>query len=222
MKKTDRNFFLGGGIAAAVAASLCCILPVLSIAFGLGAFGAAAFFESLRPYLLTLVVLALAFSFYQMYFRRETCAEGEVCATKPFVRTNKILLWVLAIAIGVIAMFPHYSEYIVAALINKPKPPVESIESNAVGENQQENAVEKRGAINPSESQNQKTTVIAVKGMTCEGCASHINVALMDLKGVISAEANYREHNVTIVYDPQEVTLERIKKGINDTGYIAK
>lgn len=222
MKKLDRNFFLGGGIAAAIAASLCCILPVLSIAFGLGAFGAAAFFESLRPYLLTVVVVALAFSFYQMYFRRQSCAEGEACATKPFGTANKIFLWVAAIAIGVVAMFPHYSEYIVAALTKKPKAPAEISQPNAVIENQPESLIETSAAINPPESQNQKTTVIVVQGMTCEGCASHINVALMDVKGVISAKANFREKNVKVVYDPRQVTVEGIKKGINDTGYIAK
>jgi len=39
-------------IVAAIAASLCCIGPVIAVALGLSAFGLAATFESIRPYLL--------------------------------------------------------------------------------------------------------------------------------------------------------------------------
>lgn len=63
MNESGKNVFLGSAIVAAIASSLCCLLPVLAIAFGLRAFGIAAFFETLRPYLLLVAVLALAFSF---------------------------------------------------------------------------------------------------------------------------------------------------------------
>ncbi len=91
-KESGEKMFLGGAIVAAIAASLCCILPVLAVAFGLGAFGMATIFESLRPYLLVVVVLALAFGFYQTYVRREKCGEGEMCATKPIGRFNHPIL----------------------------------------------------------------------------------------------------------------------------------
>src|SRR5437867_10795459 len=41
-------------IVAAIAASLCCIGPVIAVALGLSAFGLAATFESIRLYLLGL------------------------------------------------------------------------------------------------------------------------------------------------------------------------
>ena len=68
MKESGKNLFLGSAIVAAAASSLCCILPVLAVALGLGGFGIASVFEMLRPYLLVFVVLALAFSFYQHTF----------------------------------------------------------------------------------------------------------------------------------------------------------
>jgi len=64
MKESGKNLFLGSAIVAAVASRLCCILPVLAVALGLGGFGIASVFEMLRPCLLVVVVLALAFSFY--------------------------------------------------------------------------------------------------------------------------------------------------------------
>ncbi len=58
--------------------------------------------------------------------------------------------------------------------------------------------------------------------MTCEGCAVHINETLKKLKGVISAEANYPEKNVKVVFNPKQITLEQIKSAINEIGYKAK
>ena len=42
---------------------------------------------------------------------------------------------------------------------------------------------------------------------------------LRKLKGVISADANYKDHNVTVVYDSAQVTVEKIKEAILATGY---
>lgn len=93
-KESGEKMFLGSAFVAAIAASLCCILPVLAIALGLGAFGIASVFETLRPFLLVVVVMALAFGFYQTYFRREKCGEGQsnrldvliswFCGRQPF------------------------------------------------------------------------------------------------------------------------------------------
>jgi hypothetical protein len=56
------------------AASLCCILPLVFSVLGVGAFGAAAAFETARPFLLSAATLLLAFGFYSAYFRREEFA----------------------------------------------------------------------------------------------------------------------------------------------------
>lgn len=72
-KKADELLLLGGAVIAAIVSSLCCILPVIAVVFGLGAFGIASTFESMRPYLLALASAALAFAFYKSYFRRSDC-----------------------------------------------------------------------------------------------------------------------------------------------------
>lgn len=100
-KESGEKIFLGGALVAAAASSLCCILPVAAAVLGLGAFGIASVFESLRPYLLVVVVLALALGFYQTYFRREKCGEGRACATKPVGRFNQIILWTATVAVFV-------------------------------------------------------------------------------------------------------------------------
>ncbi len=204
MRESSRNVFLGSTVFVAITASLCCILPVLSIALGIGAFGAASFFETLRPYLLIVAFGALGFAFYQTYFRREECGEGEACATKPIGRINQLVLWIATVGIVGFALIPFYTGYLVSALgFNAPETP------NQVS------------AASENEAQN-KTVIIEVEGMTCEGCAVHINETLRKLKGVISAEASYENKNVKVIYNPKQITLEKIKKAISELGYTPK
>ena len=88
-------------VIAAGLASLCCIGPLVAVGVGLGAFGAAAFFESVRPYLLVVAVGFLAAAFYLTYRKepQERCADG-TCAVMPPQRSQKLALW-LATAIVV-------------------------------------------------------------------------------------------------------------------------
>jgi mercuric ion transport protein len=199
------NVFIGGAVFAAIASSLCCVLPLIAVVFGLGAFGAASAFDTLRPYLLVLAFAALAFSFYSVYFRREKCAEGESCATKPVNKINQLFLWVGVLVISAFALAPYYTGYLMTAASQAPQ-----VSSEALP------------AASSEESQANKTVIIEVEGMTCAGCEPHINETLKKLNGVVSAEASYENKNVKVVYNPKQITLEQIKKAIDEIGYKAK
>lgn len=196
------NIFIGGAVFAAIASSLCCVLPLVAVIFGLGAFGAASALETYRPYLLVLAFAALAFGFYQVYFKRAECAEGESCATKPVTKINQTFLWAGLIAISAFALAPYYTGYIMAAISNQ-QPMTNS-------------------TMPAPESAANKTVVIEVEGMTCAGCEPHINETLKGLKGVAASEASYRNKNVKVVYNPNQINLEQIKKAIDEIGYKAK
>jgi copper chaperone CopZ len=45
---------------------------------------------------------------------------------------------------------------------------------------------------------------------------------LKKLNGVVSAEASYQNKNVKVVFNPKQITLEQIKKAIDEIGYKAK
>ena len=202
MKK--ENVFIGGAVFAAIASSLCCVLPLIAVVFGLGAFGAASAFETFRPYFLVLAFSALTFSFYRVYFRREDCAESEACATKPVGKINQIFLWSGLMAITVFALAPYFTGYLMAAASQPPQVSGETISAAS------------------SESQANKTVIIEVDGMTCAGCEPHVNETLKKLNGVASSEASYQNKNVKVVYNSKQTTLEQIKKAIGEIGYKAK
>lgn len=191
---------LGGAIAAAFGAALCCIGPVLFALLGLGAFGAASVFASLRPYLLAVAVLALAFGFYRLYFRREQCAPGEACATKPVSKVNRTALWLVLFVVVAFALSPYYVGYIAAAVVRqKQSAPVAAAQSGAL-----------------------ETVTIEVEGMSCESCEVPVKAALDDTPGVHSAEVSFKQGTARVQYDPAQTNLDKIKSAINSTGYKAK
>ncbi|MBV6496568.1 MAG: hypothetical protein JFAIHJKO_01694 [Pyrinomonadaceae bacterium] len=195
---------MGGGVAAAIVSSLCCILPLIAATLGIGSIGIASASETLRPYLLVLASAALAYVFYRVYFRREECAPDDSCASKPVDKINQISLWMATAVIVAFALAPYYTGYIAAAITAPRLPTTASAPVIAPP---------------PDESSSKNTIVLNVRGMTCDACETHIEVPLRRLHGVASADADYKKHNVTVVYDPAQVTVERIKETITATGY---
>ncbi len=63
-----------------------------------------------------------------------------------------------------------------------------------------------------------KKTKLNITGMSCTGCEKIIENNLSKLDSV-KVKANYKESSVTIVYDENLITLEKIKKDLNNLGY---
>src|SRR5713226_7140378 len=87
-----------GALASVIAASSCC-LPLLPFLFAAGAAGTSAFVGKLRPYLLVLSVLLIAFAFYKSWRAKQ-------CNCKPN-RVSAVLLWFSAVVVFVFIFFPQ-------------------------------------------------------------------------------------------------------------------
>jgi copper chaperone CopZ len=58
-----------------------------------------------------------------------------------------------------------------------------------------------------------------VSGITCHSCITAIKSKLMVIKGINSTEVFLREkNNVSVSYDPKQVSIEKIIAAINETG----
>src|SRR2546427_506122 len=96
-------------VIAAIAASVCCIGPIVAVGLGSSAAGLAAAFEPVRPYLLGLTFVILGFAFYRAYRRpEEKCATG-VCEKPASRRAQMLVLWLGAAMVVLFAAFPYYS-----------------------------------------------------------------------------------------------------------------
>ena len=100
----------GGAVLAAAGATLCCTGPALAALLGLGTFAAAGFFESIRPALVAIVGVLLAYGFYSAYLRKDpTCAPGEGCAPGTSRRANKVLFWATLAAVIMLGFLTYLS-----------------------------------------------------------------------------------------------------------------
>ncbi len=201
------SLVIGGGVLAAIGASLCCIGPLLFVALGIGAFGMAAAFESARPYLLGAAVLALTFGFYRTYFRRESCAPGEVCATKPINRASRAALWVASVAVLAFALAPYYVGYIAAAIV-RSRPPVTVPAVAPTANSQSFSSLE--------------TITVEVEGMDCSSCEMPIKAALERTPGVRAAIVSYERGNARVEYDSNQTDVNQIRSAIDSTGFKSK
>ncbi len=62
------------------------------------------------------------------------------------------------------------------------------------------------------------TKKLVIEGMTCAHCVKHVEDALYELKGVISAKANHEEKNA-IVELGQEIGDNTFREAIEEVGY---
>lgn len=60
---------------------------------------------------------------------------------------------------------------------------------------------------------------IPVIGMACAACSANVERKLNSLPGIISASVSLPGRSALVDYDPQRITLEGMKRAINDIGY---
>lgn len=103
-----------GSVGAALAASACCIGPVVFSLMGAGALSAASTkLEPYRPWFMAATVALLGVAFYAAYrpAASEDACGDEVCA--PASRqTAKMLVWIAAIVAAILVAFPYYIGYL--------------------------------------------------------------------------------------------------------------
>jgi len=184
-----------GSVVSAVAASACCWLPFVLIAFGASAVGVSSWFERSRPLLLGVAGLLLAGGFYLAYFRREACAPGSSCAV-PNVRLrrlNRAMLWVATVLVLAFAFFPSYAGLLLAE--NSATASKESVAGLT-------------------------TLTLGIEGMSCEACSVHIEKRLAGVPGVRSASVSYAEKQAKVSIDPASPpSQEALTKAVEKAGY---
>ncbi len=84
--------FLGAGVVSALAASLCCIMPVLAIIAGSSGIASTfSWIEPARPYLIGLSVMVLGFAWYQKLNPKPVDDCGCEVEKEKFIQTKTFL-----------------------------------------------------------------------------------------------------------------------------------
>ncbi|MBI4468746.1 MAG: cation transporter [Acidobacteria bacterium] len=224
---------LAGPVAAAIAASLCCLGPLVTVLLGLGTFGAAAMFEGFRPYLLGLTALLLTGAFYVTYRKREVVCQDGSCQVQGAARWNKIALWAVTALVAAIAAFPYYSSVFLASSTaasdgsSQPKAAI-SVDPGAFidhhlrgHESAQPKAEISVQQSSPSPATNFSTVTFKVDGMTCAGCVANVKAALKQRNGVRSVDASLELKQATVKYDPARINPAQMIQAVNAIGFRA-
>ncbi len=193
-----------GAVLAAIAASACCILPLLLGAASAGTVGFGAALAPYRPYLMGLTVMLLGAGFYFAY-RPEKAAnqanagdQPDCCATDRAARmkrVNRTMLWAVAVfTLGAMA-YPWIAAY--RAGISAGSSPVAAAPSTA------------------------QTATFAIDKMTCAECATAISAALRKTPGVYDARVDFAARRAIVRYDRARITPSRLAKTITGTGFPA-
>ena len=189
-----KTTYIGTGLLAAIASSLCCIAPLIAIVGGIaGTASAFSWIEPARPFLIGLSIIALGFAFYQAYkpVAVDDC-NCEVPEKKSFLK-SKSFLWVVTVLSILIFSFPYYS--------NNFYPLVSSEQTI-------------------SDSTKTVQCTFDIKGMTCAGCENHVQTALLPMNGVTEARASYKEGNAIIQVDTSKISISELKTKLEEeTGY---
>jgi len=186
---------VGASLFAAIAASLCCITPVLALFSGVTGLAATfSWVEPIRPYLVGLTILVLGFAWYQKLKpkKEEIDCECEDDSKEPFIQSKSFLGMVTVFALIMLA-FPSYSH------IFYP-----------------DNAKKEISGVSHS---NLKLVNMEIEGMTCTGCEEHVEYTTSQLEGVFVTEASYESGKAAITFDQSISSLEEVIDAVNASGY---
>lgn len=194
MKSEMQSWVLAGGLLAALAASLCCIGPLVALALGVGGFAASSWFAEWRPYFLAASFALLGAAWYFTYRRPRAaaaeCAPGAACAAKPSRTTRKIALWIVTAMAVPAALFP--------SLIRSPSIPNSSAPVSG--------GVELR---------------VGIPSMDCVACAKGIEATLRRQPGVWQASVDYDSKQAVIIFDAKTTNSDKLVATIDNTGFKA-
>jgi mercuric ion transport protein len=112
--KTGKVGLLGSALAA-LAASTCCLGPLVLIALGIsGAWiGHLTALAPYRPIFIGIAVIFLVFAYRQIYRRAATqvCDSGASCASPKTQRLYQLLFWSVAMWVLLAVVFPYLVPY---------------------------------------------------------------------------------------------------------------
>jgi len=190
----SNNKLIGTGILTAIAASLCCITPVLALIAGTSGIAASfSWLEPFRPYLIALTILVIAFAWYQ---KLKPVQEID-CNCDPEEKVkfaqSKTFLGIVTLIAFIMLAFPYYSSLFYQ----------DQVKSETIVFDQS----------------NIQRIEIAINGMTCDGCAEHIDHEVSQLTGVVNSTSSYEDGNAVVEYDMAQLDENQIKETINSTGY---
>ncbi|MBS0422574.1 MAG: mercury transporter MerT [Proteobacteria bacterium] len=103
------------GAAAAIGASLCCVVPLVLVSLGISGAWLASLtaLEPYRPLFALVAVASLGIAAWRLYGPSSRCEDGRTCADPHVLRRRRRLLWIAVAVIAPLLLFPYYITWFV-------------------------------------------------------------------------------------------------------------
>lgn len=191
-----KKLSIAGALVAALAASSCCIGPLILAVLGVGGAGAFATLAGYRPYILGVTTALLAGGFYLTY-RKPRAAAGDACGCeKPRAnRAGRIGLWIATAFVVLFAAAPP----LLGAIAERTAPKPIAAASDVV----------------------LAKAVLHIEGMDCQACTVHARKELAKVGGFHELALDVPNQTLTVTFEPAPGRLDAYVKALKDLGYEA-
>ncbi|MBL8544837.1 MAG: mercury transporter MerT [Hyphomonadaceae bacterium] len=108
------SWLAAGGVAGAILASSCCVLPLVLVTLGVsGAWiGNFTALEPYKPVFIAVAAIFIGLGFWQVYFRpRAECEDGSYCARPQSALITQIALWLAAALVALAATIDWWAKF---------------------------------------------------------------------------------------------------------------
>ncbi len=192
---TTTNHGTGAGlfaaVVAAIAASLCCLGPLVLVSLGAtGAWiGNLSALEPYRPLFMMATAGFLGLAFFRVY-RAEpaACEPGSACERPTTKRATKASLWFVTCVVAGLFAAP----YVVGQLAASTEEAA-SVRTDSV--------------------------TLTVDGMTCDACPATVKKSLTRLDGVVGARVSFDPPQAVVEFDPTKLTAKDLVEATAAVGY---
>ena len=182
------------GLLTSVAASLCCIAPLMALVSGVsGAASSLSWLEPWRPYLIGVSVLLLSWAWYQQLRSQKASADCDCGPEKRSFWQGQRFLLVVTVLAAVLMAFPVYAHIFYRNGGNR----------NGVGLVQDHRA----------------EVALHIRGMGCADCEGPINSKLAGVKGILAYNTSFHSGSSRVTFDSTQTTVARIVSAVEETGY---
>lgn len=108
--KTPVKLPLVVGLLAGVAASTCCVGPLVLLSLGVSGswIGNLSAMEPFRPIFIALTLVFFGLAYRRLYRRPQACVIGEPCTEPANLPRQRTILWVAGAFVLVVISFPWY------------------------------------------------------------------------------------------------------------------
>lgn len=106
------NTTLIGGAVAAIAASACCLGPLILVSLGIGGawISNLTMLEPYRPFFIGIALVCMAFAYRMIYSATPTnaCLPNTLCAKPQTNRNYRVIFWIVCMLVLIALLYPYF------------------------------------------------------------------------------------------------------------------